>query len=78
MPNRGFADLTQKQWCRACKKLGLIVEKNAGKGSHVLVKNPASNKKYTIQKNLNKLINQKIFKILLEWGFAEDEIWQSL
>ncbi len=78
MPSRSLADITQRQWIRACRKLGLQVETKHGKGSHVLVKHPNDGRKYTIQKNLNRLINQKIFKKLLEWEFGEDEIWKAL
>jgi len=78
MPKRSFSDITQAQWERACFKLGLTVEKRAGKGSHILVKNYNTNHKYTIQKNLHKFINLKIFKKLLEWGFNEEDIWEAL
>jgi len=78
MSSRSLADITQKQWIRACKKLNLIVETKHGKGSHVLVKNPTTGEKYTIQKSLHKIINKKIFKILRSWGVSEDDIWNAL
>ena len=78
MPNRSFTDITQSQWKNACLKLGLIVDTKYGKGSHILVIHPQTGCKYTIQKNLHKFINMKIFKKLLEWGFAEDDIWNAL
>lgn len=78
MPNRSFSDISQKQWIKACKKLGLEVETRSGKGSHILVKHPSTEHKYTIQKGLHKFINIKIFKKLLEWGFGEEEIWEAL
>ena len=59
-----------KPWIR-CKN-------KRGKGSHILVKHPQTERKYTIQKNLHKFINIKIFKKLLEWGFSEEEIWEAL
>jgi len=78
MPSRSFSDISQKQWIKACKKLGLQIESKSGKGSHVLVKHPSTGHKYTLQKNLHKFINIKIFKNLLEWGFDEEEIWHAL
>lgn len=65
MSSRSFSDITQIQWIRACRKLGLIVETEFGKGSHVRVLNPKTQNKYTIQYNLHKFINIKIFKKML-------------
>jgi len=42
------------------------------------VKHPQTGHKYTIQKNLHKFINIKIFKKMLEWGFDEERIWEAL
>ena len=78
MPSRSFSDLTQSQWIKACIKLGLVVETKHGKGSHVLIKHPKTEHKYTIQNNLHKFINMKIFKKMLEWGFEEEQIWDAL
>lgn len=78
MPSRSFSDITQAQWARACRKLGLIVEVGFGKGSHIRVSNPKTARKYTIQYGLHKFINIKIFKQMLEWGFDEKEIWEAL
>ena len=78
MPSRSFSDLTQKQWKEACRKLGLEIATKSGKGSHILVKHPKTEHKYTIQKSLHKFINIKIFKKMLEWGFEEEEIWDAL
>ncbi|MFH0951300.1 MAG: hypothetical protein V1765_02385 [bacterium] len=78
MSSRSFSDITQSQWHKACLKLGLTVETKHGKGSHLLVQHPHTQHKYTIQKDLHKFINIKIFKKLLEWGFKEDDIWNAL
>lgn len=78
MPSNSFSDITQGQWQKACLKLGLKVETQHGKGSHILIKHPQTNHKYTIQRELHKFINMKIFKKLLEWGFEEKDIWESL
>lgn len=78
MSSRSFSDINQKQWIKACYKLGLRIETKFGKGSHVLVKHPETEHKYTIQKNLHKFINMKIFKKMMEWGFNEEDIWEAL
>ena len=54
------------------------METKHGKGSHVLIKHPNTEHKYTIQNNLHKFINMKIFKKMLEWGFDEEQIWDAL
>ena len=74
----GFSDLKQDDWIRACRKLALIVDCTRGKGSHCLITHPATNKKYTLQRNLHKFINMKIFKKMMEWGYQEEEIWKAL
>lgn len=78
MSSHSFSDITQRQWINACLKLGLSVQEQAGKGSHVLVVHPQTSQKYTLQHNLHKFINIKIFKKLLEWGFEEEDIWKAL
>ena len=78
MSNRSLSDLQQRDWIRACQKLGLIVETSHGKGSHLLVKHPNDDRKYTIQVHLHRLINQKIFKQLIQWGFDEEKIWEAI
>ena len=78
MPSHSFSDITQAQWQKACLKLGLKVETGHGKGSHILVKHSQTEHKYTIQRDLHKFLNIKIFKKLLEWGFEEEETWKAL
>ena len=78
MPSRSFSDISQVQWAKVCLKLGLEVETKHGKGSHILIKHLQTGRKYTIQKDLHKFINMKIFKKLLEWGFDEEDIWKAL
>ena len=78
MSSHSFSDITQSQWIKACLKLKLTIESNSGKGSHVLVKNPNTQAKYTIQYKLHKFINIKIFKKMMEWGFEENQIWEAL
>lgn len=74
---KGF-NQSQKDWVKACRRLGLDVDSKRGKGSHILVTNPKSGKKFTIQKQLYNIANLKIYKQLLEWGFTEDEINDAL
>ncbi|OGE81624.1 MAG: hypothetical protein A2826_01800 [Candidatus Doudnabacteria bacterium RIFCSPHIGHO2_01_FULL_43_23] len=78
MSSRSFSSIKQNDWIKACKKLGLEVSTSSGKGSHCLVKHPRDGRKYTIQKELHKILNQKVFKKLESWGFSESQIWQAL
>ena len=78
MSSHSFSDITQTQWIKACLKLGLHVEMDHGKGSHVLVVHPHTQSKYTIQYHLHKYINIKVFKKMREWGFDEEQIWEAL
>jgi predicted RNA binding protein YcfA (HicA-like mRNA interferase family) len=78
MPSEGLADIKQKDWIRACKKLGLQVETRHGKGSHALICYPTTGAKYTLQHDLHKIINIKIFRKLEEWGFTREHIFESL
>ena len=78
MSSRSFSDIMQARWIKACLKLGLFIDRGSGKGSHVLVKNPKTSVKYTVQYRLHKFINMKIFKKMMEWGFSEEQIWEVL
>ena len=78
MSSHSLADITQDDWIRGCRKLGLVVETQHGKGSHALVKHPTNNSKYTIQRKLHKMINKRIFAVMEQWGFKEEEIWDAL
>lgn len=76
--SKSLSDITQRDWIWTCRKLGLDVDTRHGKGSHVLVKHPNNETKYTIQNDLFKIANQRIFSKLKEWGFDEDVIWKAL
>lgn len=78
MPSESLADIKQNDWIRACRNLGLQVETRRGKGSHVLVKHPRNGMKYTVQSDLHKIINIKIFNKLKQWGFTEEQIFEAL
>lgn len=74
-----LSSLNQKQWLKACKKLGLEVDTKSGKGSHARVYPPArALRPTTIPHNPHKMISLSIYKTLLEWGFSEEEIDQAL
>ena len=75
---RGLSDLKQNDWIRACRKIGLVVDCSKGKGSHCLIIDPKTNRKYTLQKDLYKIVNEKIFKKMLNWGFSEETILDAL
>jgi hypothetical protein len=78
MSSHSFSDITQAEWIKACRKLGLILDCGFGKGSHARIEHPQTKAKYTIQHNLHKFINIKIFKKMLEWGFEEEQVWDAL
>lgn len=81
---KGLGNITQGDWERACRRLGLLCLTKYGKGSHFVV----WNEKYdiadirglitTIQKKLHKAANQGIFKKILAYGIKEDDIWRAL
>lgn len=74
----GLTNMTQKKWVKACKRLGLIVDKKKGKGSHYRIINPASGRPQTLPADCHKFISIEIYKSLLEWGFTEEEIDKAI
>ncbi len=78
MPSESLADVKQRDWLRACAKLGLRIETKHGKGSHALVCHPVTGAKYTIQHDLHRIINVKIFSKLKAWGFQDEQIFEAL
>ncbi len=74
------SDITQKQWIKACKKLGLTVMVSRGHGSHVRVylADGKASTPITIQKHTYKQVNISIYKALLDLGFSEQEIDKAL
>lgn len=73
-------DISQKQWIKACKKLGLEVMVSRGHGSHARVYAPdnPSGAPITIQHKTYKHVNTSIYKALLSLGFSEEEIDKAL
>lgn len=78
MPSESLADIKQRDWIRACRKLGVLILTKRGKGGHVLAKHPNNGTKYTIQHDLHKDLNKKIFNKLKQWGFTDDQVFKAL
>ena len=81
---QGMGNITSSDWCRAGRRLGLVVSTSYGKGSHAVVWDPKCpltdfrGRVTVIQRRLHKQGNQTIFKQLLDFGIAEDDIWKAL
>ena len=74
-----LTDLTQKQWIKAFKKLGFVVDIKKGKGSHARATNPTGGfPPQTIPHRSNKFISLSLYKTLLEWGCEEKDIDKAL
>ena len=73
-----LTNLTQKHWVKACKKLGLVVDKKKGKRSHFRIINPETNQATTLPSNCHKYISLDIYKTFLEWGISEDDLDKAL
>lgn len=71
-------NITQKQWLKAMKKLGLEVDKKKVKGSHARIFNPNNKKATTVPNHCHKFINLGLYKVLLEWDYSEEEIDNAL
>jgi len=76
--------INQKDWIYAVDRLGLMADVSGGKGSHMVIRNskyPVSDQRgriATIQRDLGKQHNQTIFKHVMKYGIAEDDIWRAL
>lgn len=74
-----ITNLTQKDWLKACKRLGMEIDTKSGKGSHARVYNPSGNfRPQTIPNHMNKYISLELYKTLLMWGFSEEQIDKSV
>ncbi len=77
-------NVSQKDWKKAYRRLNLDFLEDYGKGSHGVIwdtQYPMENMRgliATVQKRLFKEANQGIFKNLIIYGVAEDEIWKAL
>lgn len=74
--NQINSGLTQNDWIKVCRKLGLEVRTDLGKGSHVRIyKNDGTSRMpLTIPCHVTKTISQHLYKSLLSLGFTEKEI----
>ena len=82
---RSLNNIRQSDWEKAGKRLDLDVFRYYGKGDHYVIRDPAypDPSDYrglitTVDKDLNKVSNQKIFKQILNHGIPEDDIWRAL
>jgi len=82
---QGMGNITPSDWYNAGRRLGLTVSTSYGKGSHAVIRDPyypdpADFRGHitNIQRHLYKKMNQTIFKQLLKFGIAEDDIWRAL
>ena len=80
---------TQKDWLKACERLGVIVSTESGRGSHAAVYKddcPPENSEcciLTIKKNPHNQMQSSCFKKLLHYGieskkYNEDDLWKAL
>jgi predicted RNA binding protein YcfA (HicA-like mRNA interferase family) len=74
-----LTNLKQKDWVKAYKRLGMVIDTKSGKGSHVKATNPNGGfRPQTIPNNTHKFIGLELYKTLMEWGFTEEEIDKAL
>jgi hypothetical protein len=83
-------NLKQKDWLKACERLGLWVAEGGGKGSHVAVycevdcnRSNSNNLVLTVQKHLTPNIQTDKLKQLVAYGqhsgaYSEDDVWRAL
>ena len=75
------SDISQRQWLKACRKLGLKVDTKKGKGSHARIYHPERKDvpPTTIAYHTNPIINRKIIKYLKDtYKFTDREINDAL
>jgi hypothetical protein len=76
---------TPQEWLKVAEKLSLRTAKSTGGTSHCTIRDPKNLDNNdpksliaTIQKNLYKQANQRIFKQIIDFGIVEDDIWKAL
>ena len=82
----GLNNVKQSDWIKASEKLRLLVVKSNSGTSHthhirdpkVKDLNDINGLITTLQVNLYKQANQKIFQRFLKFGVKEDELWKAL
>lgn len=85
---RQLSNINQSDWLKAAQKLGLLViYSNSGTSHYTNIRDPKFPDPHkdgvkglisTITPNCFKQANEKIFKRLLKFGIAEDDIWRAL
>ncbi len=82
--------LKQKDWVKACERLGLWVAEGGGRGSHVAIYNEENcdrsnrdNLVLTVQKHLTPNIQTDKLKQLVAYGleskkYTEIDVWKAL
>ena len=76
---------TPQEWLKASEKLGLRTTRSTSGTSHCTIRDPKNLDNNdpksliaTIQKNLYKQSNQRIFKQIIDFGIGEDDLWKAL
>jgi hypothetical protein len=80
-----LATIRKKEvWVEAAVALGLTVTRSAGGTSHIAIRLPGFDREdirgliNTVYAPMRKDISERIFKNLLDHGYAEDDIWKAL
>lgn len=74
LPPNIKSDSSQKKILRALHKMGFIIQPgNFGKGSHIIVKDPKTNKEFTIQHRIDKYIIRDYCKKLEALEYDSNE-----
>ena len=65
---------TTKQFLRVCRKVGLILNKKSGKGSHIKIIDPKTNNSFPIPKKLPRGLQSALIKKIESWGYDREQI----
>ena len=63
---------TVKQFLRACRKSGLVFDKRSGKGSHIKIIDPKTNRSFPIPKKLPRGLQVALVKKIESWGYDRE------
>lgn len=74
-----------KDWQKAAGKLGLPITSPSSGTSHQCIRKPTDPIDYTIKgfianiyPGMSRQVNGKVFKVLLDYGINEDDLWRAL
>lgn len=80
-----LSNVSFQDWKRAADKLGLPVTKPSSGTSHECIRKPTNPIDYTIKgfianiyPGMSRQVNGKVFKVLIDYGIAEDDLWKAL